>query len=267
MDRKSIVFLPLGMLLVGCAAETPGDDTAQGESAVTAPGVYVALGDSYSSGLGTRDDYDDGCKRSNQSFAAQIAGERGYALDLAACSGARVPDVRNNQLAALSAATTLVTISVGGNDAGFSNAITACAKPWPATCWGPIDASQAFIANQLPGLLNGLYAEIRARAPNARVIVVGYPRIFNGEQCNFFARISSGEQAELNDTADQLSDTIRGVATAHGFTDVDPRGAFEGHAVCDDAEWVTGLSNPVSDSYHPNQAGHDGYTARISSVL
>lgn len=267
MSLKTLACLPLVMLSVACAAPDDGDDTGQEESELTAPGVYVALGDSYSSGTGTREYYDSGCQRSHHAFAPQIASARGYELRHAACSGARVPDVRNNQLSALSADTSLVTISVGGNDAGFSSVITACAKPWPSTCWGQIDASQAFIANQLPGLLNGLYSDIRARAPVAKVIVVGYPRIFNGEECNFFARISPGEQAELNETADRLSNAIATAAAAHGFTYVDPRGAFTGHAICDDAEWVNGLSNPVGESYHPNQSGHDAYTSLISAKL
>jgi lysophospholipase L1-like esterase len=267
MALKNLVFLPLAMTFVACAAPADGDETGQDESEIVAPGIYVALGDSYSSGTGTREYYDSGCQRSNHAFGPQLAAARGYELRHAACSGARVPDVRNNQLASLSADTALVTITVGGNDAGFSNVITACAKPWPSTCWGQINTSKAFIANQLPGLLNGLYNDIRARAPNARVIVVGYPRIFNGEECNFFARISSGEQAELNDTANRLSDTIRNVATAHGFSFVDPRGAFSGHAICDDSEWINGLSNPVGESYHPNKSGHDAYTDLISAQL
>ncbi|WP_394827780.1 SGNH/GDSL hydrolase family protein [Pendulispora albinea] len=262
---KSIAFLPLALMVVGCAAEY-GENVGESESEL-APGVYAALGDSYSSGLGTRQYVDEGCKRSVQAFGPQIAAARGYELKHVACSGARVHDVRNNQLSALSSATTLVTISVGGNDAGFADVITACAKPWPTTCWGNIDNSKNFIRNQLPGLLDSLYADIRARAPKAKVVVVGYPRIFNGEECNLFARISPGEQAELNNTANLLSDAIGSVARAHGFTYADPRAIFTGHAVCDDVEWVNGLSNPISESYHPNRSGHDNYASLILSLL
>jgi len=262
---KMLAFLPLGMILMGCGVQD-GEDVGQDESKLV-PSVYVALGDSYSSGVGTREYYDEGCKRSNQAFAVQIATARGYELKHVACSGARVPDVRNNQLSALSTATSLVTISVGGNDAGFANVVTQCAKPWPTTCWGDIDGANAFIANQLPGLLNGLYSEIRTRAPNAKVIVVGYPRLFNGEECNALARISPGEQTELNDTADRLSNATSSAASAHGFQYVDARGPFTSHAICDDVEWVNGLSNPVSESYHPNRSGHNGYTQLISKLL
>jgi lysophospholipase L1-like esterase len=232
-----------------------------------APG-YVALGDSYSSGVGTRSYYDDGttCKRSPYAFPVLAAGRIGAALTFAACSGAKVPDV-GNQLGSLSSATRYVTVSVGGNDAGFAPVIIKCAQPWPTTCWGAIDDSQAFIQNTLPGLLDGLYSSIRAAAPNARVVVVGYPRLFNGEECNLAARISPGEQAELNATADRLAATIGARAAAHGFAFADARSAYSGHSVCDDVEWINGLSNPISESYHPNRGGQVGYANLVEPVL
>jgi hypothetical protein len=99
-------------------------------------------------------------------------------------------------------------------------------------------------------------------------VVVGYPRLFNGEECNLAARISSGEQAELNATADLLATTIAGRAAAHGYGFVDVRDAYVGHAVCDDIEWINGLSDPLGESYHPNQAGQaDGYTPLVTSAL
>jgi hypothetical protein len=92
----------------------------------------------------------------------------------------------------------------------------------------------------------------------------GSPRLFNDEPCGV-AEISPGEQAERNDTADQLSDTIEAAAKKRGFTYVDPRAAFQGHAICDDVRWVNGLSVPFHESYHPNESGHDTFTTRIEA--
>ena len=184
-----------------------------------------------------------------------------------ACSGARIPDVRNNQLSALNADTMLVTISIGGNDAGFSSVITQCAKPWPWTCGNEITNARNFINNTLPGQLNALYTEIETRAPNAQVIVVGYPRLFNGESCNFLARISSQEQTDLNGVADLLASKTAAVATAHGFDFLDVRTPVTNHRVCDDVEWLNGLSNPVGESYHPNRAGHDAFTSLLAQRI
>jgi lysophospholipase L1-like esterase len=232
--------------------------------------AYTALGDSYSSGVGTRTYYNDGssCFRSPYAYPVLDAARIGAALTFAACSGARVGDVLNTQLGSLSAATAYVTVSVGGNDAGFTKVITQCALPWPYTCWGDINNANSYITNTLPGALDRLYNAIRARAPNARVAVVGYPRLFNESDCQSLARISPGEQAAMNDTANLLDNTTRSRAVAHGFAFVDPRTAFTGHAVCDAVEWLNGLSNPTSESYHPNRTGHSsGYAPLVASAL
>ena len=232
---------------------------------------YVALGDSYSSGVGTRTYISDGtsCQRSTYAYPYLIASSRGYTLSFQACSGAKVADVTNNQLAALSSATSYVTLSVGGNDAGFSSVITECAQPgWASDCNGAIDTAQAFINNTLPGRLSTLYASIRAKAPNAKVVVVGYPRIFNGEDCNAATWFSPTEESRLNATADLMNSKISAQASAEGFSFANPTSRFVGHAVCDSTEWLNGLSNPVSESYHPNRTGQSsGYVPLVSGLL
>ena len=232
---------------------------------------YVALGDSYSSGTGTRTYINDGtsCQRSVYAYPSLISAARGYALNFRACSGAKVADVQNTQLTPLSATTAYVSLSVGGNDAGFASVLTTCAQPsWASNCYGAIDKAQSFIRTTLPGRLSTLYAAIRSKAPNAKVVIVGYPRIFNGEDCNAFTWFSPTEESRLNATADLLNSTTSSAAAAKGFTFANPTSRFIGHAVCDDVEWINGLSNPVSESYHPKVSGHrDGYTPTVSPLL
>jgi lysophospholipase L1-like esterase len=259
-------LLPFGLILAGLGTGCALENLDSRQQSLVG-GNYVAQGDSYASGTGTREYYDSACQRSNHSYAKQLAAREGLNLSHVACSGARIPDVRANQLGALSAATDLVTISIGGNDAGFSSVITQCAKPWPFTCTGDITHARNFINNTLPGQLDGLYTEIATRAPNAQVIVVGYPRLFNGEQCNFGARISPDEQSALNAVADLLASKTSALAAAHGFDFVDPRTSFNTHRICDDVEWLNGLSNPIGESYHPNQLGHDAFTDLVDAKL
>jgi len=233
-------------------------------SPATAAGTgYVALGDSYSSGTGTRTYISDGtsCQRSVYAYPSLDAASLSLSLTFRACSGATVADVTNTQLSALTSTTAYVTISVGGNDAGFASVLTTCAQPsWLSNCYGAIDKANSFITTTLPGRLTTLYSSIKAKAPNARVIVVGYPRIFNGEDCNLLTWFSPTEEARLNATADLLNSRTQTAAAAAGFQFANPTSRFVGHAVCDDVEWLNGLSNPVGESYHPNKAGHrDGY--------
>ncbi len=240
-----------------------GAALALGSPAVAAGASYVALGDSYSSGTGTRTYISDGtsCQRSVYAYPSLDAASLGLALTFRACSGATVADVTNTQLSALTTSTAYVTISVGGNDAGFADVLTECAQPaWMSNCNGAIDGAQSIINNTLPGRLSTLYSSIRSKAPNAKVIVVGYPRIFNGEDCNAFTWFSPTEESRLNATADLLNSRTSTAAAARGFTFVNPTSTFIGHAVCDSPEWLNGLSSPISESYHPNVAGHrDGY--------
>jgi lysophospholipase L1-like esterase len=231
---------------------------------------YVALGDSYSSGTGTRDyTLNSGCQRGPYAYPALIKADRpNTTLTFVACSGAKTGDVLANQVQSLSTSTNIVTITIGGNDAGFSDVITQCALPWPWSCDSDITNAQNYIRNTLPGNLNNVYSQIKTRAPNATVVVLGYPRLFMGVDCNAGTFFSTDEMTKLNATADLLKTTISGRAAAYGFTFKDAIPSFIGHAVCSSSEWLNGLSNPVGDSYHPNRTGHkSGYEPLVRSVI
>jgi hypothetical protein len=262
MSRRIRLWLvascALALLLVGAT-------TASAEQ-------YVALGDSYSSGTGTRTYYDSGCQRSNYSYARIIDVERANTeVDLTACSGAKTGDVLSGQLSPLSSTTRWVTITIGGNDAGFSSVITECAFPgWASNCDGAINNAQSYINNTLKGRLNLVYDAIKSRAPNATVIVLGYPRLFMGVDCNAGTFFSGSEMTRLNQTADLLRTRTQEQVATEGsrfvFKDAIP--PFIGHAVCSSTEWINGLSNPIGESYHPNRTGHrSGYVPLVRSVM
>ena len=182
-----------------------------------AAGSYVALGDSYSSGTGTRSYINDGtsCQRSVYAYPSLIAASKGLTLNFRACSGATVADVTSTQLSALSASTTKVSISVGGNDAGFADVLTECAQPgWASDCNGAIDDAQYIIDNVLPGRALDAVRVDPGQAPNAKVVVVGYPRIFMGEDCNAFTWFSPAEETRLNAMADLLNSKTSAQASA-----------------------------------------------------
>ena len=263
--------LTVGPVLVVVAALLVAGLVAHPQTAHATSPQLVALGDSYASGVGTRsyDDDSGSCMRSPYAYPVLDASRIGASLSFQACSGATTSSVRTGQLGTLSATTTLVTVTVGGNDAHFTSVITECAQPWwSSDCDGAIDDARSVITNLLPARLDTLYSAIRTRAPHAHVVVVGYPRLFNGEDCNAGTWFSPAEETRLNQTVDLLDSTIRGRATAHGFGFADPRSAFTGHAVCDATEWINGLSNPVSESYHPNRSGQNsGYANLVDDYL
>lgn len=234
--------------------------------------AYVALGDSYSSGDGAGSYLADGtsCLRSLGTYGGIIAAQFNLQLNLQACAGAVTADVLSRQLGSLSSSTRFVTISVGGNDVGFADVITECAKPgWMSNCNRAIDNALAVANNQLPGRLDSVYAAIKARAPQARVVVAGYPRLFNGTDCHALTFFSGDEMSRLNAAADRLSVITSAAASRAGFRYADVRGTFTGRAVCDRPEWIHNLSlSNVRESFHPKADGYRyGYTPPVVSSL
>jgi hypothetical protein len=268
---KGSIPVPLGTRvcrLIAVVALGAAGAMAPASPALAAPPAYTALGDSYASGLGTRTYFSDGtgCRRSPYAYPVLSANQLGAALTFAACSGATTADVLSGQLGSLNGSTRYVTVTVGGNDAGFSSVLRTCDLGSDSDCDNAIAKASAYIAGTLPGSLDTLYGQIRSQATSARVVVVGYPHLFDGQECNLVIP-SSAEQGRLNQAGDLLDTTIQGRASAHGFAFVDPRAAFTGHAVCDPVEWLNGLSRPLRESYHPNVSGQAGYTSLVEPVL
>lgn len=248
------------LALVGGAATAGAVET-------TAYDNYVALGDSYSSGVGAGDYGDSGdCKRSANAYPQLYASANGIDdFQFAACLGARTDDVLA-QADSLSADTDIVTVSVGGNDAGFVDVMIDCTTSADQGCVDRVDEAKDYAETTLPGLLDGVYDKIEAQAPNAEVFVLGYPRFYEiGGSCD--AGLSDTKRTAINSGADALADTISERASAAGFTFVDVRDEFSGHEICSDDWWLHSVTWPVDESYHPNAAGQQhGYLPALEGA-
>ena len=256
-----------GYRIVGLAAVCAG--VLVPAAAASASPQYVALGDSYSSGVGTRAFYEEPgeCDRSPDAYGPKIAAVKGYTLSFLACSGAKTTEVNEKQLGTLSSSTSLVTITIGGNDAGFSNVIINCALYY-FTCGSAISEADEFIAKKLPGLLETTYKDIHTKATTAKVIVLGYPKLFTkeGKTCNVNL-LTSGNEKKMNESAEKLDSVIKGRAEAMKFTFVNPTSAFDSHEVCSSSEWLNGQSNPLSESYQPNVSGQAEFTSLVEAAI
>lgn len=228
---------------------------------------YVALGDSYSAGVGTPDEA-GACGRSPSGYPSLwTKNHPGASLSFVACGGATIDDVRANQLSFLNASTTLVSITIGGNDAGFFPTVMLCTMSSDVDCENQVTTSRSAIATVLPAKLDAIYQDIRNRAPKATIVVLGYPQLLDptsdcpGDGMTTFKRLV------LNTAADHLARVVSGRAKAAGFTFVDVRGSFDGHAICAGTPWLNNLSNVrLTDSFHPNPAGYaQGYLPALSA--
>ncbi len=234
-------------------------------AATAAAGKYVALGDSYSSGLGAGSYGSSGsCKRSSNAYAQLWANTHAPSVfSFVACSGAVTQNVLDSQVGAITADTSLVTISIGGNDAGFASVMTDCNLSSDSTCVSRNNTAQNFARTTLPGRLDNVYTQIRNRAPSARVAVMGYSRIYQlGGSCAI--GLSETKRTAINQSSDVIAGVIAGRAAAFGFTFVDGRAAFAGHEICaSGTRWINSITWPIEESYHPNASGQNGgyYTA------
>lgn len=265
--RKGLTRRLLGAGVV--LAALTGVVVATPSWAATTP-VYAALGDSYASGVGAApyDPASGGCERSPQSAAARwAAGHPGTSFSFVACSGATTTDVLTNQLGVLSDATTQVTITIGGNDAGFIPVLRTCLSDTDAACLVALQQAEAYVSAVLPGQLDATYAAIRAKAPQARLIVLGYPRLFELTASCDQSGVDYYKRGLLNHGADILDQVIASEAGAARSTFVDVRPVFSGHGVCSGDPWINAITSPITDSFHPCATGYSsGYLAALLEV-
>ena len=215
----------------------------------------VALGDSYSSGLGNATYYDKApCWRSYGAYAWRLVWNLNLTItDFEACAAATTSSVLYDQvegyhIGGLSVSTGVVTLSVGGNDADFIGVIGRCliSKSW---CENQLRKERRVIRDQLPGRLDTLYQVIKHEAPHAKVIVLGYPYLFG--RCG-----KAGGVSLLHGATDLLDNTIHAATRRNHVYFVDTRAAFTGHSECDKNAWINHFyGGEPWVSFHPNDAG------------
>ena len=247
-------LLPMLVALAACVGLT-----LWGAPAALAAGAnYVALGDSYSSGVGAGDYTSESgdCDRSPNAYSALWADDNAPASYVSvACSGATTADVAGSQLSALNSATTLVSITVGGNDENFAGIMEDCNLYDDDTCVSEIQAAEDDARANLPGKLGSLYGQIRADAPAANVVVLDYPEFY--DLANDCVGLSQTKRSKIDEGIDVLDGILQDSANAAGFSFADVRGAFSGHEICDDNRWLHSVNfSDFSESYHPTADGH-----------
>jgi lysophospholipase L1-like esterase len=278
-------------------------------SAASPTPVYVALGDSYASGEGackpvtiTGCDYRAGtntgadhCHRSSNAYAAREAAKlpHGWKFVFAACSGATAADVLSTgqdgepaQLNALHVGSTrvvkLVTITLGGNDAGFAAAVTGCVTAYlfGASCNGNV--AMAIPAATLRSRLAAVYVAVHKAAPHAKLVVMGYPRLFSPTpSATAPCDVAAIDSKAFSKTEDALNASVaaavkRANTAAHTkfATFVDDGAVFKGHELCAGSaakSYLNGLlltsTSARAESFHPNRTGQSVLAARLQKAL
>lgn len=200
--------------------------------------------------------------------------------------------------------TTLVSVSIGGNDARFADTMHGCIASI-GSCYdddfkltrsnGVVDP-EAFkhyesklILQWLPQHLKAVYHAIHAKAPNAKIIVLGYPQLSADipyEGCNGLTQYT---QPFLNNLAGMLAISIanavhdvRSEGVDINFVDPTPKwriGNFpDVHWTCAATQpwlndWIpyaetgSGRTVPGPGSWHPNAEGQRQLAGLVSTAV
>ncbi|MFE0513944.1 SGNH/GDSL hydrolase family protein [Streptomyces sp. NPDC058964] len=292
-----------GLLLTAIALATAvgtahddGDGSARGTAPSASRGLYVAMGDSYTSGpeIPVQTGEPAGCGRSDHNYPTLVAARLGVkAGDFhdVSCSGATIPDLtapqstedgtNPAQVSALSSRTRLVTIGIGGNDVDFIDMVARCIDMGTAfdafgsgkhgfedaPCRGSYvedgtDSTRRRIA-ATGERLSGALSEVRRRAPAARVYVVGYPAVLppGNDGCGLELPLAPGDITYLRETEQELNSALRERARAGGATYVDTYGPSREHSACspERTRWIEPLRpSSLAAAVHPNARGERG---------
>lgn len=273
------------------AAQTATPQAAP-HAAVT-PQVYVALGDSMASGPLIPDPTGElACARSTHNYAHDMAAFLGIpVLRDVTCSGASTFHMTNPQplsvagvsagtappqFDALTPDTTLVTLTIGGNDVGLVGVAQNCEQlnPFAAPCEGRYVAngvdSVAARTDAFAPKLAAVLAGIHQRSPRARVLVTGYGLYIKAGGCWPAQPVLGSDATWLQSEVDYLNSTIAGTAAANGATYVDVRTPSTGHDSCqsEDSRWVEGyVPLSLAAPLHPNEAGEAAYARIVGAVV
>jgi lysophospholipase L1-like esterase len=259
------------------------------QSAAAAPLRYVALGDSYSAASGVLPPDLSAplpCLRSTRNYPHAIAARTGAQLTDVTCGAAETSHFFDSQypgvapqLEALKKDTQLVTMTIGGNDSGvFINAILSCGAAGLLSLGQGSPCKDAYGSSfedtirttTYPALVQALTA-VRAKAPAAKVAILGYPWIMPASgSCFTRMPVAKGDVPYVRGIQATLNDAVRRAAAATGSTYVNMNAASEGHDACQPigVRWVEPVlqgTNPVI--VHPNALGESEMAARTIAVL
>ncbi|WP_244189662.1 SGNH/GDSL hydrolase family protein [Streptomyces incarnatus] len=290
---KGVSALGGGVLLATASAAVPAHAASVSPGSSGAPaGVYAALGDSYASGAGIPAQSGGACMRSDHDYGHLVAADLAFGTyrDVS-CAGAKTGAlttaqtdagavVNGPQIDALTPDTTLVTLTVAGDDLGtsdfgFADIAATCStlsvtNPLGTPC-------RDFYGDTLSERLDSAATQLRAalkalqdRAPRAEVLVVGYPAVLPDDpvQCLGKMPVTTGDLAFLRSVLGELNDTVAAAARAADATYVDTLTPTRGHDSCSSTPWIEGLF-PTSPTLplHPNATGELAMANAVLAAL
>jgi lysophospholipase L1-like esterase len=285
-------FVTASLIAAACLAG-PALGGVQPPPGASTSGPMVALGDSYTAGALLPTSLTArplGCLRAARAYPQIVAAALGAPLTDVACSSAGVADMtaaqrtglgtNPPQLDALAPDDSTVVLTLGGDDIGFTNVLNECMElsftdPWGSPCRdhytsGGTDQLAALVTAERPSM-SAVLADIAARAPRARIVVVGYPDLFPlGGGCWPAVPITDGDVSYLRGIELQLNAMLAADAKAANATFVDTYTPTVGHDFCQ-PERIRDIEGLIPGSwalpFHPNARGQAAIATAVLTAL
>ncbi|WP_020521162.1 SGNH/GDSL hydrolase family protein [Catelliglobosispora koreensis] len=279
MDRRPLRYALVAAvtLLISTVAGVSPASAAAGE-------VYVALGDSAASGPGILPQLTlDPCWRSARNYPHVAADLLGVStLRDVTCSGAKTDHMTQSQSGvppqfdALTGDTTLVSLTIGGNDTRLISLGESCVRlnPFERPCYYDNVVNGVDLVNQridayAPKLAATL-AGIKQRSPQARVFVVGYGLYVKRNGCWPVQPLLPIDANYVQAKVDYLNTITAREAAAAGATYVDIRTPGAGHDTCQSSSnrWLEGfVPTSVAAPLHPNANGMNAFGHLLADAV
>lgn len=276
---KPCIALWAGLAVGAAAPAVAGDGPAP------ATAEFVALGSSFAAGpdVGRPDPQGPPpCARSLDNYAHKLAARRRLTLEDRSCSAARTADIHRHrqfglpqQIDGVGPQTRLVTVTIGGNDVSYLGDLSAasCRNQGVVGCApSPADTLDA----RFEGLRNALadmLAEVRARAPAARIVVVDYVTIVPARgTCPDRAPLTEADMAWARGRAERLRRLTAEAAAGAGASLLRASDLTEGHDICAARPWVNGWRDPGPGgrplaAYHPRIEAMEAIAQALDRML
>ncbi len=225
---------------------------------------YAAVGDSFAAGVGARSYLDTTCSRSSLSYPKLLDADANLRLTaFPACTGASTAIVISSQVPTIPTTAKRVTLTAVGNDVGFASIMQNCfVIVVSSSCQSSLANAETLVANgTVAANVAATVQAIRARAPEAKVVVTGYPLLFNEPSRYQWAARANVDTAALNDA-------VAAAAAANGAVFVDVEPSFAGHGIGSPSPWINDWSwLRTTDGFHPNATGYAAYATEIRKVI
>ncbi len=271
-----VALVALAVVLTGCGKGGESGD----------PHTYAALGDSYSSGAGITPVEYLPCARSMRNYPKLLARTLGVKVDDVTCGGAKTTDldqqqspdggVNPPQLSAVGKQTTVATLGIGINDQGLAYVLSYACLPQvgtKATCDAFMQAPYSEVHKTMVAAADRVgvaLGKIKAQAPDATVVLVGYPRSLpDSGYCPAKLPLPNDVADRGRQAAIDLDAEFARVAAEQKVTYLSTYQASEGHDVCSADPWVNGIADGGSDgaALHPTLAYHRAVAKMLAPLV